>query len=126
MEPLHHFRIEISSDDPRWGCCHVVITAEGLDDAGERCGHYATENFEAVDTGCPPRRIALEGGPCRRLDTYLYIIPHTLPESSEVDDTPTIAACMSLYEGKTLLRTEPLEVNPWGGLTRHLILPKEE
>ena len=55
-------------------------------------------------------------------ETRLYIIPHTLPENNEIAEVGEIKATLCLFDGEELLRREELSVNPWGGITRRLLL----
>lgn len=121
---MKRYRIELSCADEAWWKYNAVMTAEGLDAAGGRCGYYAVED-RVADVGGdlrePPadypadRRTVLECGPCERLQLYLYILPHRLPEESEVERKPWFPARLAVTCDGRALRDRTIEINRWGG-----------
>lgn len=128
QEKTQNFRVELRCSDPMWWQYNVTLIASGLNASGERCGYYATEDRQGDPAGGSARPAhsttnrctSLDCGPCHSLDLYLYVIPHRLPEPSEVEQTNPIEAHLVIRsETKTLL-DEVMAINPWGGTTRHL------
>ncbi|WP_297409020.1 MULTISPECIES: hypothetical protein [Rikenellaceae] len=121
---MKSYRIELSCSDENWWRYNVVMTAEGLDSAGNRCGYHAVEDRIAETGERPAERPAdypadritrLECGPCERLQLYLYILPHCLPAAVETEHTPPFPARLRLFcDGKPHLE-RTIDVNPWGG-----------
>ncbi len=124
MEQPHIYRIELSSEEERWASFDVALMAEGFDASGESCHLSQAKRFR--EEGAAESKISLSCEPCSSLDLYIYVIPHTLPESSSTEDTPPVEAHLTLYDHDELFKRELLEINPWGGYTARLRLPKEE
>lgn len=121
---MNRYRIELTCTHPEWWRYNVVMTAEGRDDRDGKCGYFSVEDRIAEpekSLAAPPadypadRRSVLECAPCAALQLYLYIIPHRLPDCSDIEETPAFPVCMEVFRNGKPLRTEQLEVNPWGG-----------
>lgn len=121
MEKSHLYRIELCSNDPRWINYRAALTAEGRDAKGSPCGRVAAHNFDETSSRVL-QRLSILSPPCATFEAYLYIIPHTLPENNEIAEVGEIKATLCLFDGEELLRREELSVNPWGGITRRLLL----
>lgn len=121
METLHRYRIELCSNDPHWINFRTTFTAEGRDGQGKPCGRVATHNFDE-NSSRTLERLSIVSPPCATFEAYLYIIPHTLPKNNAIGEVGEIKASLSIFDGESLLRKEELSVNPWGGITRRLLL----
>lgn len=121
---MKNYRIELSCPDENWWRYNAVMTAEGLDGAGKRCGYFAVED-RIAETGSKlrerpadypaDRRTVLECGPCERLQLYLYILPHCLPAADEIEYTPPFPARLKVLRDGKPLADRTIDVNPWGG-----------
>lgn len=121
---MKRYRIELACAEEAWWRYNVVMTAEGLDAAGNRLGYFSAED-RIADIGSDlaerpadypaDRCTRLECDPCDRLQLRLYVVPHRLPEESDVEHTPLFPARLSVFcDGKPLpVRT--IDINPWGG-----------
>lgn len=134
MKAMNRYRIELSCAAPEWWRYNVVMTAAGYDGTGAECGYYSVEDRIAepgsAPAACPEdypsdRRTTLECGPCVRVQLYLYVVPHTLPEKGEIEQTPPLPGVLTLWCDGRKLRTEQLEINPWGGMSRYLTIGEE-
>lgn len=129
MERQDGFEVEVTSDYPGWWRYNVALMCGCYDAAGERVG-FASEEDRVADIGAasgqPPagyparRRTVLRTVPCRRIELYLYVVPHTLPDDSQIADTRPFEISVRVMRGaKTLLeRRQP--VNQWSGLSQVL------
>lgn len=96
METEGGFKVEVSSAFPGWWRYNVALMCGCYDAAGERIGFASAEDRIAEVGACmgqPPadypaeRRTVLRTMPCHRIELYLYVVPHTLPDGCEIADT---------------------------------------
>lgn len=127
MEQQDGFEVEVTSDYPGWWRYNVALMCGCYDAAGERVG-FSSQEDRVADIGAAPgqppagyparRRTVLHTMSCRRIELYLYVVPHTLPDDSRIADTRPFEISVRVKRGaKTLLvRSQP--VNQWSGLSQ--------
>ena len=132
---MNRYRIELSCTAPEWWRYNIEMTAAGYDDTGAECGYYSVEDRIAEPGSAPAaapegypadRCTALECGPCARVLLYLYVVPHTLPETDDIEQTPPLPGRLTIWRDGRKLRTEQLAINPWGGMSRCLTIGEEK
>ena len=124
------YRVELKCEDREWWRYNVVITAAGFDAKGEREGFYSLREHRADVGGsngvcsrlATAKRLSLECGESHRLDLYLYIIPHTLPESRDIEDAKPFDVALKISLGDSQIVDKKLRVNPWGGTSQHILI----
>lgn len=129
MEQEDGFEVEVTSDFPGWWRYNVALMCGCYDAAGERMG-FASAEDRVADVGAalgrPPagyparRRTMLYTTPCRRIELYLYVVPHTLPDDSLIADTRPFELCLRVVRGEKTLLTHRQPVNQWSGLSKVL------
>ena len=129
MSATHGFTIELTSRFEGWWRYNASLMCGCFDAAGNRIGFEAAESHVAEVGAGPERRpanlpadrkLTLQTGPCDHLLLYVYLVPHTLPQSNDIADTKPFAAELTICcDGRTL-RTERLEINQWAGLSLEL------
>lgn len=129
------YRVELRCDHPEWWRFNVVMTAQGLDEPESPSAYFAIsdtiapvdgeEHFKPADY--PAERCScLECGPCHEFEFYLYILPHSLPDENDVDNTPSFEAELTILSGRSRLYQRQVEVNRWGGATLRLRWPEPQ
>ena len=129
MSAPEGFRIEIASRFEGWWRYNAVLMCGCFDAADVRTGFVSAESHVAdVGSGpaerpknvAPDRRLTLDTPPCDHLVLYLYIIPHTLPQSNDIEATkPFTLELQIAYDGKPV-RSERLPINQWSGTSLEL------
>lgn len=126
------FRVELHCSDPMWWHYNVELLCEALDEQGVRVGFISTvstiaevgANLTEHDRHADhPRPIILTTPACDHAQLFLYLIPHTLPESNAVADGSSFSVELQLFCDDRPLRTEQHEANRWGGASIALHLP---
>lgn len=118
------FRIELRCSDEGWWHFNIELLCEARNEHGERIGFTATHstiaevgaNLKQCPRGCAhPEAITLATPPCDHAQLFLYLIPHTLPESNRVEEIAPFPIRLTIYADGALLRTEEHMVNRWSG-----------
>ncbi len=125
------FSIEISSRFEGWWRYNAALMCGCFDAADERIGFVSAESHVA-DVGAgpaerpseiaPDRRLTLETPPCDHAVLYIYVIPHTLPESNDIDATKPFALDLQIACDGKRFRNERLPINQWSGISLELRL----
>lgn len=134
MAQENGFTIEVSSRYDGFWRYNVALMCGCFDAADIRTGFASVESHIA-DAGSnltqkpaevpDDRRVELETPPCDHLLLYVYIVPHTLPLSRDIDTTrPFEIEVKVLYDGKKL-RTETRPINQWSGASIEMPVGKE-
>ncbi len=126
MECDGGFDIEVTSAYPGWWRYNVALMCGCFDAAGARAG-FASAEDRVADVGAalgqPPagyparRRTTLHTVPCRRIELYLYVVPHTLPDGREIADTLPFELQLRIRRDGEILLCEKRPVNQWSGLS---------
>ena len=123
------FRIEVSSRYEEWWRYNVELMCGCFDAAEQRTG-FASAASEVADVGAnlperppqiaPQRTAVLTTGACDHLVLYIYIIPHTLPASNDIEATKPFPLDLLIEcNGKRLLK-ERRTINQWSGASIEL------
>ncbi|MDE5708480.1 MAG: hypothetical protein K2I32_03380 [Alistipes sp.] len=118
------FTIEVTSRHDGWWRYNVALMA-GCFDAEDRRTGFATASSHVADTGAelrkapagiaPDRKAVLETEPCDHLLLYVYVIPHTLPRTNEIDETQPFEIEITIhYDGRKLQKIRRA-INQWSG-----------
>ena len=76
------------------------------------------------DFGRTRRRLVLETPPCDHAILYIYVVPHALPESNDIDATKPFALDLQIACDGEPLRNERLQINQWSGISLELRLER--
>lgn len=123
------FSIEISSRFEGWWRYNAVLMCGCFDVADTRID-FASAESHVADVGAnlterptdvaPDRSLTLETPPCDHLLLYVYVIPHTLPQSNDIEETKPFTLDLKIAcDGKTF-RSERLQINQWSGISLEL------
>lgn len=118
------FTIEITSRHEVWWRYNVICTIGCFDAANRRTG-FASDSSQIAEVGAqlssrpkgvdPQRKIRVTTSVCESIHGYIYIIPHTLPESRKIEESQPFEVEIRIsYNGKKL-RNEKYKINQWGG-----------
>jgi len=123
------FKIEVTSRYEGWWRYNVALMCGCFDAADQRIG-FASASLHIADAGAnlekPPaehkagHKAVLETQPCDRLQLYIYIIPHTLPRSNDIDDTQPFEVEIALSKGARKLKKHRCRINQWSGASIEL------
>ena len=129
MNAPEGFTIEIASRFEGWWRYNAVLMCGCFDAADARTGFVSAESHVAdVGSGpaerpegvAPDRRLTLETPPCDHSVLYLYVIPHTLPRTNDIEATkPFLLELQITYGGKPVC-SEQLSINQWSGTSLEL------
>lgn len=94
MKNEEGFSVEVESRFDGWWRYNVTILCGCFDAQGNRVGFASAERIVAPVGGDLPediaakaqRRIGIRSVACDRIVMYVYIVPHTLPETREIGD----------------------------------------
>lgn len=118
------FTIEITSRYEMWWRYNVVCTIGCFDAADRRTG-FASESSQIAEVGAqlpkcpkevdPRRKIRVTTADCTSIHGYIYIIPHTLPESQIIEQSQPFEVEIRISYNQKKLRNEKYKINQWGG-----------
>ena len=123
------FTIEIGSRFEGWWRYNAVLMCGCFDADGNRTDFAAAESHVAdVGNGPkerpallpPDRSLRLDAPECHHLVLYIYLVPHTLPQSNDIETTKPFALDLKIDCDGSRIRTERLAVNQWAGLSLEL------
>lgn len=127
------FSITISSRFEGWWRYNAALMCGCFDTADARTGFVSAESHVA-DVGAgltarpseiaPDRRLTLETPPCDHAILYIYVIPHALPESNDIDATKPFDLDLQIACDGAPLRSERLPINQWSGISLELRLER--
>lgn len=129
------FTVEVSSRYEGWWRYNAALMC-GCFDAEEQRSGFASASSHIADVGAnlperpadakPGRTIVLETAPCDHLLLYVYIIPHTLPAGSDIDDTEPFDIDISVAWAGRSIRKSRHRINQWSGASIELRIEKED
>ena len=102
------FKLSLSSRHKEWRRFRIRIMCELQDQSGERTGFVTAEG---TATGV----CELATGECRRIRTFIYAIPDSLPAERTVERCPDFPAHLRVECGGRTIADETLAINQWGG-----------
>lgn len=123
------YRIEVSSPYEEWWRYNVELMCGCFDRNDNRVGFATAESRVAEvgsnlakrpDTAAADRRAVLEVPECDHLLLYVYIIPHTLPESNDIEATKPFPLDILIECGGKRLLKERRSINQWSGASIEL------
>ncbi len=123
------FSIEIASRFDGWWRYNAVLMC-GCFDAADTRIDFASAESHVADVGAnltacpadvaPDRSLTLETPSSDHLLLYIYVIPHTLPQSNDIETTKPFTLDLKIaHDGKTF-RNERLSINQWSGISLEL------
>nr|WP_290015624.1 hypothetical protein [uncultured Alistipes sp.] len=128
------FTVKATSDYAGWWRYNVALMA-GCFDAEDRQTEFVTAGSHAADVGAelkeppagiaPGRKITLTTAPCDHLLLYLYIIPHTLPPTNEIDETQPFDVELTIAYGGRRVSKTTRRINQWSGASVEMRVEKE-
>lgn len=132
MTAPHGYKIEITSSYEEFWRYNVALMCGCFDASGARTGFVSTEDciaevgahLQAPPADYPSRRkIRLEIPACDHMIFYLYVIPHTLPETNDTTETTpfTLQMRTTSPDGKETKQT--FHINQWSGASIEMPLP---
>ncbi len=129
------FTVKVTSDYAGWWRYNVALMA-GCFDAEDRQTEFVTAGSHAADVGAelkeppagiaPGRKITLTTAPCDHLLLYLYIIPHTLPPTNEIDETQPFDVELTIAYGGRRVSKTTRRINQWSGASVEMRVEKED
>lgn len=117
------FNIVASCDFPFLWRYNLLLVCEMCDAAGERID-FAYEERRLGDVGCrmsePPAGwksgdLVLESCECERVRVLLYVNPHTLPTSRDVESLPPFEIRVTVSDANVTLYSKVHYVDQRGG-----------
>lgn len=119
------YRLEFATTYAQSWRYNIIITCAMLDDSGEQCGYISAEdsplpvgsNAEEAPEGFNRHRaVSVEVGSCHKVRFYIYVLPNSLPEKSElVGEKMTFPAQVKIYRGQEVIFDQRWEINRYGG-----------
>lgn len=130
------FSVEVECRDEGWWRYNVTILCGCFDGEGRRVGFASAEDVVAAvgsDLRRPPqgtpkaadRRIGIDTVPCERIVMYLYIVPHTLPETREIGDVSPFDVRVRIACAGVPLRDTCYRINRWSGASLEIKLGRD-
>ncbi len=129
------FKIDLGSTYDGWWRYNTALMCGCFDAGDQRTGFASAEsrvagvgaNLREAPAGTDPHRtLSLATDPCDHLMLYVYIVPHTLPQSKDIDAAKPFEVTLRIsYAGK-VLRTEKLRINQWSGASVEMRVASNE
>ncbi|WP_417012951.1 hypothetical protein [Alistipes sp.] len=130
MKNEEGFSVEVESRFDGWWRYNVTILCGCFDAQGNRVGFASAERIVAPVGGDLPediaakaqRRIGIRSVACDRIVMYVYIVPHTLPETREIGDVSPFDVRVRIGYGGAPLSDTQYRINPWSGASLEIKL----
>ena len=112
---------------------NIVVTCGCFDEAGERVDFISKESFVASvgsNLDCAPKgieshnRMSLETTPCDSIIAYIYLIPHTLPPTRDVEEYAPFDLRVKVMAAEKEIYNADHKINQWSGCSIELKLPQ--
>lgn len=135
MAAAQRFEIEVWSASKDFWRYNITLLCGCFDAAGSRTGIVSAErrrtDAEQRSQAAPGTRAAdeplkLVTEPCDRITLYVYLVPHTLPESRDIYESPPFEFHVRVTGGGRTLYDCDLPVNQWSGASAAIDLPEEQ
>ncbi len=129
MEKQQGFTVELSSRCKEWWCYNVDLVCGCFDERGERVDFRsvasevapAGSNLETRPDGVEPyRRVKLSAPDCHHLMLYIYIIPHTLPRCTLIEDAEPFNISLKITRNGKVVHDQRHAINRWSGASVEL------
>lgn len=130
---MGNFFIKIESEAKEFWRQNITAMCGLYDAEGNRIGFISAESSIApVGSQLPskpkaypePRTITLESEVCDQIVLLVYAVPHTLPESSNIDFSPPFDMRITVSHNEHIIYSERHPINQWSGANIRIELPQ--
>lgn len=131
MKKDEGFSVEVESRYEGWWRYNVTILCGCFDADGDRIGFASAESVVAPvgsDLPTPPegaaaeRRIGIRSIACDHIVMYVYIVPHTLPETREIGNVAPFDVRLRIGYGGVPFGDMHYRINQWSGASLEIKL----
>ena len=131
MKKDEGFSVEVESRYEGWWRYNVTILCGCFDADGNRIGFASAESVVAPvgsDLSAPPegaaaeRRIGIRSIACDHIVMYVYIVPHTLPETREIGNVAPFDVRLRIGYGGVPFGDMHYRINQWSGASLEIKL----
>lgn len=108
---LHTYRAEVTADSRLWDNMNIYIMVFAGDASNEkmdRAEHEAGTGTRSLSAETPEKAAYAK--------VSLYAVPHNLPESNTVDDSPVLQLTYEIFRDGESVEKRTLPINQWAGL----------
>ena len=125
------YTLELSCSYKEWWRYNVELQCGAFGADGERIGFTATRQTVAevgANLPCAPdkastqKRLQIASKPCHEARFLVYIMPHTLPTESRLEQTPPFDIKLRTSCDGVEIATEHRAVNQWSGTSFEITL----
>ena len=111
---------------------NIVVMCGCFDKVGERTDFLSKENFVAAVgsnlTAAPNgieshNRLTLTTSPCDSIVAYIYLIPHSLPPTRDVEEYAPFDLRIKVSADDNVIYDTDHKINQWSGCSIELKLP---
>ena len=112
---------------------NIVVMCGCFDKVGERTDFLSKENFVAAVgsnlTAAPNgieshNRLMLKTSPCDSIVAYIYLIPHSLPTTRDVEEYAPFDLRIKVSADDSVIYDTDHKINQWSGCSIELKLPQ--
>ena len=112
---------------------NIVVMCGCFDKAGERTDFLSKENFvaavgsnlNAIPTGIESHnKLTLTTSSCDNIVTYIYLIPHSLPPTRDVEEYAPFDLRIKVSADDSVIYDTDHKINQWSGCSIELKLPQ--
>ena len=121
---MSSFKVTISSRFEELWRYNIVAVCELCSASGERIEFKSKEsNIASVGSNLtappadynPKRTIVLESGKGDFVNLLVYVIPHTLPSTSDIYKTKNFHLTIKVEKDKDIIVNQVFDINQWSG-----------
>lgn len=129
ISTMSRFKISITSSFREWWRYNIYALYELCDSEGNRIAYHPHDehtapvgsNFTAPPENAPQKcEIKMKTAEGDYINLLIYIIPHSLPLSRLVSDTPDFPLTVKVEAGKDVVLLRKFMVNQWSGINLFL------
>ena len=127
------FTISVQSRYAELWRYNIVVMCGCFDKAGERADFLSKENFvaavgsnlDAAPAGIESHNsLAITTSPCNSVVAYIYLIPHSLPPTREVEEYAPFDLRVKVSADDSVIYDTDHKINQWSGCSIELKLPQ--
>jgi hypothetical protein len=127
------FTISVQSRYAELWRYNIVVMCGCFDKVGERTDFLSKENFVAAVgsnlTAAPNgieshNRLTLTTSPCDSIVAYIYLIPHSLPPTRDVEEYAPFDLRIKVSADDNVIYDTDHKINQWSGCSIELKLPQ--
>lgn len=111
MEKDHTYRIEVTADRLLWDNMNIytmIFAGDAADEKMRRAEHEAGTEAESLIVESPEK--------AEYATACIYVVPHFLPESNEVGDSPELKLTYEIFRDGISIEKKAVPINRWAGL----------